>query len=259
MLGGLTGWHLTLPTGPSEAATEVAAAGLGQYADAYFAVGDDGDRVRFVNLFGGARSDERTAFSRCELRQEFAGAGATPSQGWPCATSVRSLHVELRIVQSPLAKPEMSVARIQGAERDVLDVRYVGPEDKNGVGRGDGIHDTGHIEVTFNDGKSNSVLDDGYVLGDVLTLDIETDGAGTMHVTYVNQRMNSTAEASETIASKASGGCYFTAGNFHRACSLTDINGQHNAACAAKKWPAAAYERDPHGQSQVELMQLSAR
>jgi hypothetical protein len=101
-------------------------------------------------------------------------------------------------------------------------------------------------------------LDDAYHLGDRMSLDIATDGSGNMSVAYGNLASRKTQTASRAFYGAVVGGCYFKAGNYHQACTKLDINGQTNAACAAKKWPAERFETEPAGQSVLELWELRA-
>jgi hypothetical protein len=259
LLGGLGAWHLTLPTGPSNSATQIDPPALDAYADAYFGLANTGDRVRMVDLFGGSRTSTSTAFARTELRQEYAGPGALGNADWPCETSVHQMHVMQRIALTPLHKPEMSVGQIHDAKSDLLEVRYIGPEDANGVGTGDGKTDIGKIEAHFNNDTSFKVLDIAYTVGDFMTLDVSTDGAGGMTVHYENVTRGTASTESTAFYGSVSGGCYFKAGNYHQACTIEDANGNTNAACKAKSWPSARFETDPFGESVLELFKLTAQ
>jgi hypothetical protein len=259
LLGGLGAWHLTLPNGPSNSATEIDPPELDTYADAYFELADTGDRVRMVDLFGGSRTSTGTAFARTELRQEYAGTGALGNADWPCKTSVHRMHVKQRIALTPLRKPEMSIGQIHDGSNDLLEVRYIGPEDADGIGTGDGKTDTGKIEAHFNNDTAFKVLDSAYTVGDVMTLDVSTDGAGSMTVQYANLTSGTARAESAAFYGSVSGGCYFKAGNYHQACTVEDTNGNTNAACKAKKWPSGRFETAPFGQSVLELFELTVQ
>jgi len=168
------------------------------------------------------------------------------------------MHVKQVIARSPLHKPEMSIGQIHDASNDLLEVRYIGPEDMNGIGTGDGLTDTGAIEAHFNNDTSSQVLDMAYRIGDTMTVDVTTDGAGNMTVSYANARTGATKTVKQAFYNSVSGGCYFKAGNYHQACTKIDINGKTNAACSAKGWPSGRWETDPMGQSILELFELSA-
>jgi hypothetical protein len=259
LLAGLGAWHLTLPIGPSNSATQIDPPELDTYADAYFGIADKGDRVRMVDLFGGSRTSTGTAFARTELRQEYAGPGALGNADWPCKTSVHRMHVKQRIALTPLHKPEMSIGQIHDASNDLIEVRYIGPEDADGIGTGDGKTDMGRIEAHFNNDTAFKVLDTTYTVGDVMALDVSTDGAGSMTVHYENVTRGTAMDASAAFYASVSGGCYFKAGNYHQACTIEDTNGNTNAACKAKNWPSGRFETDPFGQSVLELFELTVQ
>lgn len=249
LLGGLSDWHLTLPVGASDAATQVDQPQLDGYSDPYFFVADSVRAVRFIALFGGARTSASTAYARSELRQEYRGAGALPRHSWPCRTSAHSMHLVQRVVQTPPHKPEMSIGQIHDDTNDLLEVRYVGQH---------GVADHGIIRAHFNDDRNVQELDSGYHVGDTMVVDISTDGAGNVAVEYQNPRAGVTKRVTSAFYDQVSGGCYFKAGNYHQACSKLDINGQTNVACAAKGWPATRWETDPHGQSVLDIFELGA-
>lgn len=258
ILGGLGSWHLTLPTGPSEKATQINQPELATYSDAYFEPTADGHGVRMVALFGGSRTSTGTAFARSELRQDYAGPGALAGKSWACGSSKHAMHVRQRVMQSPLHKPEMSLGQIHDAENDLLEITYIGPEDADNIGTGDGVRDVGVIEAHFNNDTSVAALDAAYHLGDTMQVDISADGAGNMVVAYRNDTTGASKSVTQKFYGSVKGGCYFKAGNYHQACTKLDINAETNAACAAKNWPAGRWETDPRGTSVLELYELSA-
>ncbi len=258
ILGGLDSWHLTLPTGPSEKATQINQPELATYSDAYFEPTVDGRGVRMVALFGGSRTSTGTAFARSELRQDYAGPAALAGKSWACAASKHAMHIKQRVVQSPLHKPEMSIGQIHDAQNDLLEVTYVGPEDANSIGTGDGLSDLGVVEAHFNNDTSVEALDAAYHLDDSMQVDISTDGAGNMNLSYRNDTTGASKSVTQKFYGSVSGGCYFKAGNYHQACTKLDINAAINASCAAKSWPAGRWETDANGTSVLELYELSA-
>ncbi len=158
----------------------------------------------------------------------------------------------------PDPKPEMSIGQIHDAQNDLLEVTYVGPADANSIGTGDGLSDLGVIEAHFNNDTSVEALDAAYHLGDSMQVDISTDGAGNMNLTYRNDTTGASKSVTQKFYGSVSGGCYFKAGNYHQACTKLDINAAINASCAAKSWPAGRWETDSKGASVLELYELSA-
>jgi hypothetical protein len=102
-------------------------------------------------------------------------------------------------------------------------------------GTGDGKTDTGKVEAHFNNDTAFKVLDTAYTVGDVMILDVSTNGAGSMTVHYENVTRGTATVESAAFYASVSGGCYFKAGNYHQACTIEDTNGSTNAACQAQE------------------------
>lgn len=254
--GGLALWKLTVPTsasGNSNKADEIKQPTLATYSSAYFSLNTAKTAMVFTDIFGGARTSTGTAYARSELRERTASG---TDAAWSCTADARQMTIRQRITKSPAHKPEMSVGQIHDASNDNLEIRYIGPEDANGVGTGNGLTDTGTIEAHWNNDSSYNILDSAYKIGDMMNITITTDGSGYQTVSYSNERTG--VSTSKTVAfSGVSGSCFFKAGNYHQACTVTDIYGNTNVSCSSKAWVSNRWETDPYGTSVLEIYALS--
>lgn len=254
--GGLSLWKLTLPisaSGVGTSAQEIKQPALATYSSTYFALNSDKTAMVMTDIFGGARTSSGTAYARSELR-EMTASGT--SAAWSCTDVVRKMTVRQRITKSPTHKPEMSIGQIHDSKNDNLEIRYIGPKDSSSVGTGNGLTDIGRIEAHWNNDTSYDILDSAYKIGDMMNVVISTDGSGYQTVSYTNERTGVTSTKTQAF-SGVIGSCYFKAGNYHQACTVTDIYGGTNDTCAAKGWTSGRYETDPWGTSVLEIYGLS--
>jgi hypothetical protein len=257
-LGGLSQWHLTLPTGPSTKATQINQPQLARYNEGDFVLTPEGVRMRAYA--GGARTSTGTAYSRSELRERYKGPGALskPSDSWPCTDTPRSMVIEQRLTRTTVNKPEVSIGQIHDDKNDLLELRYQGPVNKNGVGTGNGLSDTGKVAVHWNNDTSETLVDSAYTLGDLMRVEI-VSALGVMTVTYENKsRPNSKPQTvSKDYYESIAGGCFFKAGMYVQACSITDLNGAINEQCQKKGWVSGRYETDPAAFAELLLLKLA--
>lgn len=255
VVGGLSLWHLTLPISSSNAqypADEIkmtSSTPLSKYSGTYFKLNSSNDAIVMTALFGGATTSSGTAYARTELRERDASYTAA---AWSCKTAVRSMTFTSRVTKSPTAKPEMSMGQIHDGDSDNLEVQYIGPSSANGS------TDTGTIIASFNGGGSKLTLDSAYTIGQKVTVTIYTKGDGVMYVDYKNLSTGLTKTQSAAFGTVV-GSCYFKVGNYHQACSKTNIYGGTNSTCANKGWASSKYETDPWGTSVQELYSVSLK
>lgn len=253
LLGGLTGWRLQLPTGPSNSASAVSHPTLARYSNPpYFRLNSAGTAVNFRAIAGGSRTSANTAYARTELR-EMQSNNTTPAS-WSCAAARRGLYLEQTLTRTTTHKAEASVAQIHDAVNDNLMVKYYGPAYPNA----NGASDTGRLQANFNNDAQKLVLDERYRLGDPMTIDVSVD-AGKVTVNYRNLRSGTATITPAITLTGIQGGCYFKAGMYALACSKIDINGNTNEACVKKNWPSSTYETDPHAYSELEVRRLELR
>lgn len=253
VVGGLDFWHLTLPVSssskqyPADEVKQTSSTPLNKYSGTYFKLNSAKNAIVMTALFGGATTSSGTAYSRTELRERDASYTAA---AWACKTAVRSMTFTSAIISSPTHKPEMSMGQIHDGDSDNLEVQYVGPSSPNGT------TDTGIIRASFNGGTTKITLDSAYTIGQKVTVKIYTKGDGKMYVDYKNLSTGVTTTQSASYGTVV-GSCYFKAGNYHQACSKTNIYGGTNSTCAGKGWDESRYETDPWGTSVQELYALS--
>lgn len=145
LLGGLTRWHLTLPTsaaGQAFPADQIDQPALASYSSAWFKLNDAKTAVLFITHVGGATTSAGTAFARTELRERD---GRGERAAWDCASAVRLMTIRQRILKTPTHKAEMSVGQIHDAMSDNLEVFYKGPS-----AGANGVTDTGRMLAKFN-------------------------------------------------------------------------------------------------------------
>lgn len=255
VVGGLDYWHLTLPISsssaqyPADEIKQTSSTPLNKYSGTYFKLNSSKTAITMTALFGGATTSSGTAYSRSELRERDSSYN---SAAWSCKTAVRSMTFTSRVTKSPTHKPEMSMGQIHDGDSDNLEVQYIGPSSPNGTS------DTGTIIASFNGGGSKLTLDSAYTIGQKVTVTIYTKGDSKMYVDYKNLSTGVSKTQSATFGTVV-GSCYFKVGNYHQACSKTNIYGGTNSTCAGKGWDASKYETDPWGTSVQELYALSMK
>lgn len=246
----LTRWKLTLPVDAdgNGRADEVPAEGA-RGLEPWFGQADDGSLVFRANA-GGARTSANTAYARSELR-ELDSSGKPAA--WDCMNSERSLEIGQRLMQTTTAKPQVTIGQIHDAKNDNLMLRYSGPA------KADGVHDTGRIELLWNNASQRMLLDPAYTLGAPMQVRIELR-QGVAKVRYRNADSGVQREADAAFdAAGIRGGCFFKAGLYIQACSRTDSSGHPNAQCAAKGWAEARYDAaDAHAEVRIGELKLDA-
>ncbi|MDQ7988663.1 MAG: polysaccharide lyase family 7 protein [Candidatus Dactylopiibacterium sp.] len=202
-----------------------------------------GPRLVFRAHAGGARTSSGTAFARSELREMQDGRLAA----WSCATSARSLLLEQRLLATPPARPEVVIGQIHDARNDNLMLKYVGSRGQAGQ------EDKGRIEVLWNNARQRQVLDAAYRLGDTMRVRL-TLSAGVVRVSYRNLSHADAIEIEAPLGA-AVGGCYFKAGLYLQACSLTDDGGVPNVACGKKGWAPERHDA-PEAMGVLEILDI---
>lgn len=252
VVGGLDYWHLTLPVSssskqyPADEVKQTSSTPLNKYSGTYFKLNSNKDAIVMTALFGGSTTSSGTAYARTELRERDASYTAA---AWSCKSAVRSMTFTSSIEKSPTHKPEMSMGQIHDSDSDNLEVQYVGPSGANGT------TDTGIIRASFNGGSTKLTLDSSYKIGQKAQIKIYTKGDSKMYVDYKNLSTGTTSTQSAAFGTVV-GSCYFKAGNYHQACSKTNIYGGTNSTCANKGWSSDKYETDPWGTSVQNMYAL---
>ncbi len=225
----LQSWKLQLPTGPSNASTEISQPTLATYSNSpWFTLNGDKSAVLFRANAGGSRTSTNTAYSRSELREMSAGGNTVAA--WDCMGATRKLHIEQVLTHTPVIKAQASIGQIHDQTNDNLMLFYRGPSTANGT------TDTGSIEVYFNDHAINMVLDTAYHLGDRMAVDVSV-ATGMVTVHYQNLTTGKTTDVGPVSLTGTIGQCYFKAGVYVQSCSTTDSNGNTNTECVAKNFP----------------------
>lgn len=252
LLGGLTRWHLTLPTSQAKQAfpaDQIDQPALATFSNTYFKLNDARTAVVFTSIVGGATTSAGTAFARSELRERDAKG---EKAAWDCARDARTMTIRQRILQTPTHKPEMSVGQIHDAKNDNLEVFYKGP-----ASGANGTSDQGVLMAKFNGEKlaKATVLDAAYRLGDVMQVTVKTQ-AGIITVDYRNERSGQAATASKPFE-EINGGCYFKAGNYPQACTKVNVYGVTNPNCSKKTYAPEVFETDPNATAVLEIHALT--
>lgn len=252
LLGGLSRWHLTLPTSAARQAfpaDQIDQPELATYSSEWFKLNEAKTAVLFITNVGGATTSAGTAFARTELREHDERG---EKSAWDCTNAVRSMTIRQRILKSPRHKAEMSVGQIHDAKSDNLEIFYKGPGTA-----ANGLTDTGRMFAKFN-GESlaaSPLLDDSYRLGDMMQLKVSTR-AGVVTVDYRNERSGKVSTASAPLKG-ATGGCFFKAGNYPQACTKVNVYGVTNPNCSRKTYPPEWFETDPHATAVLEIHSLA--
>ncbi len=253
LFGGLNGWKLNQPTGPSNNADVISQPTLAKYAhDPYFTLNEAKTGVNFRAVAGGSRTSINTAYSRSELR-EMQSDNVTPA-AWNCSSATRGMTLEQTLTHTTTHKAEGSIAQIHDDVNDNLMVKYFGPK----YPKANGTSDTGTIRANFNNDASSVVLDGNYTLGDPMSIDVSVSG-GTVSVLYRNRRSGITTQTPAVSFANVHGGCYFKAGMYIAACSKVDLNGNVNEACVKKGLSPELYETDPNAFSELEIGKINLR
>ncbi len=248
LLGGLSRWHLTLPTSAAQQAfpaDQVDQPELASYSSDYFKPNASATGVLFITPVGGATTSAGTAFARTELRERDESGGKA---AWDCASAQRTMTLRQRILKTPTHKPEMSVGQIHDANSDNLEVFYQGPH--TGA---NGSTDVGRLFAKFNGEvlSVSPVLDEAYRVGDPMWLRVSTR-SGIMTVDYRNERSGQSSTASAPFKD-ITGGCFFKAGNYVQACTKVNVYGVTNPNCSRKRYPPSSFETDPHATAVLEM------
>lgn len=252
LLGGLTRWHLTLPTNQAKQAfpaDQIDQPELATFSNDYFKLNDAKSAVVFTSIVGGATTSSGTAFARSELRERDP---LGEKSAWNCAQDERSMTIRQRILKTPTHKPEMSVGQIHDAKSDNLEVFYKGPKSNaNGVG------DIGMMLAKFNGEVTSkaAVLDDAYQVGDMMQVTVSTQ-RGVITVDYHNERSGKISTASKSFDS-ITGSCYFKAGNYVQACTKINVYGDINPNCSKKTYAPEVFETDPNATAVMEIYSLT--
>ncbi|MDB5888405.1 MAG: Acyl-homoserine lactone, partial [Rhodocyclales bacterium] len=248
LLGGLKSWKLTLPTGPSDKATDIL--DLSNYSNSpWFTLNPTRTAVNFRTNAGGSRTTKNTAYSRTELREmtsDGSGLGA-----WACESAKRSMHIEQVLTHTAKNKPEASIGQIHDPVNDNLMLLYTGPANANGA------TDTGTLTAYFNNRASSVVLDSAYKLGDKMVIDV-TVADGAVGVKYQNLRSSRVLDSGPVAFINVKGACYFKAGMYIASCSKTDSNGGANQVCVNKGWTANLYD-EPDDYAELAISKLSLK
>lgn len=254
-LESLTTWKIALPVSfdnppDSNHAGEIKQPALDTYQlSPYFLLNTAKTGALFRAIAGGARTSTGTAYARSELRQMKGSVSSPLNADWNCSGVTTNMYLQQALLHTTTHKPEATIAQIHDSSNDNLMVKYFGPTGANGV------TDTGTIQVAFNNDSVQEVLDASYKLGDPMSLKVAVVN-GVMKVTYQNLRTNSWAISSAVSMTGVNGGCYFKAGMYIQACSITDIYGNQNTTCKNKGWSADKYETDPYAYSELLITRL---
>ncbi len=160
----LTNWYLGLPVDTPHAGTpdEIKQPELAGFILApYFHVSGGG--VVFQAHAGGATT-KNSSYPRSELREMI--NGGTSRASWSNTEGAHTMTIRQAITQVPAVKPHVVAGQIHDASDDVIMVRLEGS----------------HLFVEAN-GSSIGTLQQGYALGTVFTVKIETSG-GQIRVYY---------------------------------------------------------------------------
>lgn len=114
-------WHLTLPTGPAKAATEVYPL-AGKVIPPYFIVPPVGNCVQFRAHCGGSTTPN-SKYPRSELRERTANGGKA---AWSTTSGKHVIDTRVMVTKVPPKKPQISLVQIHDAAEDIIILMYDG-------------------------------------------------------------------------------------------------------------------------------------